>query len=113
MKIEHKLTKDQRYGFKNEDRSIEFCAEEFRFYFKFGDRKTVFFLISDRKPRHGEAFKLERRPEMDIVWCFADLSEEEYAELNEDDSPWTTQFDHYLNDNFDINEPVYIWVEYE
>ena len=111
MNIEHKLIK-QYNEFISE--VISFCKSEFKLYFKFGNRNTVFFMVADRKPRHGEAFKLAKRAGdgASSIWYFADLNLDEHPD-DENESPWPYDFDLYLSDTFDNAKPVYIWVEYE
>ncbi|MCH8839773.1 MAG: hypothetical protein IH831_03690 [Planctomycetes bacterium] len=110
MKIEHKMIKDGSF-FQSADIDFSFCASTFRFYFKFGQRNTVFFMIADRKPRHAEAFKLECRANPGWCWYFVGINIDDYPD--EDPSPWTGSFDCYLNEMFNTSKPVYIWVEYE
>lgn len=113
MKITHEMVKKEDiYNIDyHRGTNFSFCSENFRFYFKFGRRSVVFFIVSDRKPRHGEAFKLVRDFEGGNCWSFADINLDEHPE--EDESPWPFDFDEYLNNTFDTAKPVYIWVEYE
>ncbi len=105
IRIQHVLVKSE-FGSEFGNDSVSFCTSEFREYFKFGRRNSVFFLISDRDPRNGEAYRLIRNSTGNW-WNFADEYLREY-----DPSPWPIQFDMYLDEKFGTSKPVWIWVEF-
>ncbi len=111
MKIERKLTlncsNELFHYYLCEE--FKFCASEFRRYAPVGKRKVIFLIVSDRRPRHKEAFKLVQEQRR-YTWMLANNFDKIYAW---NDSPWMGGFDRFLTKKFKNTKTVYAWIEYE